>query len=263
MHPKTQCVDKRNQLSSVLQQNPLKLIAYAFCHRKAYQFKQKYNIGRRITAKQQSLKKGSIGGFVAKKGIGRYINSCIEKKCFLPEEGRRLVVKAVRKGGIKDGEVRKRIWLLLTETYSNIKLYKDYYSNLKKEELLDVESLSKMNKGERREVVIGVLKCYQKRNPEFGVTDKTFKIGLFLVKLGFSEEEVFWMLVYILETAMPKLYLFNKYLSVLDAKLLKVMLKQLYPSLLRHLNGHEFEIDLLLENWFSGFLIDTNNFKVD
>ena len=136
MHTTTPSIDQKTRLNTQLLQNPLKLITFAVCHKKAFQFKQKYKIGKKTPNRQQNQKKSSIAKLVSKKGIGHYINSCVGRKCFLPAEGRGLIVKAVKKGGVKNEEVRKRLWLLLTETYANIKLHENYYSNLNENEFI-------------------------------------------------------------------------------------------------------------------------------
>lgn len=237
--------------------NPIKLVYFAIDPKRAYQFISKYKQQKKQGRNRSRMIKGSIAEEVANKGISYYISTCLKKNSFLTEESREIVVKTVLKGGVTDIKVRKQIWKLLTETNANINIYQEYYESLTEINLDDggrkksgffFESEQK----ETQDVIVKrIMDNYKKRNVDFLCNEKSSGLCQFLLEMGFKEEHTFWMMVYLIETALPPNYLESGLLSIFDSKLLLLILGELCPLLIEHFKHFNFDVKSLLENWFS------------
>lgn len=98
--------------------------------------------------------------------------------------------------------------------------------------------------------MLRVLFSYAKRNMEVGYCQGMNFICYYLLKVGFEEEEVFWLLVHIFEQLVPKSYYTSMVSIIADIKMLKQVLKQNNPKLVQHIQDLNADLGFLLIPWF-------------
>lgn len=68
--------------------------------------------------------------------------------------------------------------------------------------------------------------------------------------MGVDEEEIFWVMTYLLENVFPKDYFTNMIPLLSDIKLIKYFLKELNPKMLEFLQKRMIDLNMILLPWF-------------
>lgn len=166
------------------------------------------------------------------------------------------------------------MWLLLTDTIANNARYEGYYKSLqgvfndqlkhlKKIIEMDImRTYSKEITQEQKDSLFRILYSYAKRNMETGYCQGMNIIAYFLLKVGFTEERVFWIFTYIVENLIPKGYYTNMISVISDISIFKHILSILQPSLVNRLSKLMVDINHFLVPWFLMIFTNLHNFEV-
>ena len=101
--------------------------------------------------------------------------------------------------------------------------------------------------------------CFTKRNPEIGYLQGFNFIVDFILTRGFSEEETFWMLVYMIENLLHKQYYSTFYPIFANIKFLKCMLYHLNYKIYKFFVDKNFDTFMFLHKWFLMHFMDVDN----
>lgn len=71
-----------------------------------------------------------------------------------------------------------------------------------------------------------ILIALAKRNMDLGYCQGMNFVCYYLIKMGFQEEEIFWLMTYCFENILPKNYYINMLPLIADIKLLKYILRE-------------------------------------
>lgn len=152
--------------------------------------------------------------------------------------------------------------------------YKDYYQSLQTayndnfalarisiEKDIRRTYASQISK-EDREVLFRILFSYAKRNSEIGYCQGMNIIAYFFLTSGFSEEQSFWMLAYLIENIIPKGYYTNMIAVITDISLLKHLFSVLLSGLVSHFLKNMLDINHFLVPWFLMTFTNLENTEV-
>lgn len=101
-----------------------------------------------------------------------------------------------------------------------------------------------------KEKMLRVLYNYSKRNMEIGYCQGMNFICYYFLENGFTEEETFWILAHIIEQVIPKNYYINMVPIIADIKILRQMMKEKIPRLVKHIQDLNVDLNFLLIPWF-------------
>jgi hypothetical protein len=147
---------------------------------------------------------------------------------------------------------------VITEAEANIHRYPGYYQNLcenfsdqmlsfKKIILLDIRRTgAKEMTEETKDKMLRILWSFSKRNMEIGYCQGMNFICFFLLDMGFTEEQTFWMVCYIFERLMPNNYYVNMIPVIADIELFKIILEEYLPRLTTHLGKLSVDLNFML-----------------
>lgn len=155
-----------------------------------------------------------------------------------------------------------KIWLLLTNTMPNMYIYRGYYDRLNQsynEQMKNAKKLIWMDisrtyaniiSQHTKDQMLRILYNYSKRNMEMGYCQGLNFICYYFLTNGFSEEETFWILAYIIEEIIPKNYYINMVPLLSDTKILKHILELKFPLFIEHIKDLYIDLNFILIPWF-------------
>lgn len=88
-------------------------------------------------------------------------------------------------------------------------------------------------------------------------------VGYYFLQMGFSEEQSFWILAYIIENLIPKGYYTDMTAVISDISLLKHMLTVFLPDMVSHFRKYELDINHFLVPWFLMAFTNMDNMAVN
>lgn len=154
------------------------------------------------------------------------------------------------------------MWVVFTDAIANGNRYPGYYESLQSIYDEQIANMAKLIKNdvdrtsvstitrEQKEALFRILFSYAKRNMRLGYCQGINSIAFFLLKRGFAEEKVFWIMVYILEVLIPQGYYTNMSAIISDISLFKHMLSIIRPNLVLHLRRNAYDLNCFLIPWF-------------
>ena len=101
-----------------------------------------------------------------------------------------------------------------------------------------------------KDAMYRILYSYAKRNMEVGYCQGMNFMCYHFLHAGFGEEETFWVLAYIFEQLIPKDYYINMVPLIADIKVLRHILSERQPELVRHIQELSVDLNFLLIPWF-------------
>lgn len=148
--------------------------------------------------------------------------------------------------------------------------YKGYYQaliNMNSEKLieterliwLDVERTSNTLSSESKTLLHRILFCFVKRNLEISYCQGMNFIVNFFHKNGFEEEQIFWILCYILEQSVSLSYYINLIPVFVDIELISDMLRLKNPELMHFVQLKSFDLNFILIPLFVTLLTNVKN----
>lgn len=139
-------------------------------------------------------------------------------------------------------------------------LFNEYYSNNEVTILKDVNrTYSCINNKSHFKKVYSILYAYCKRNPRIGYLQGFNFIVDFFLRQEYSEEETFWMLVYILEDVLNENFYVNFFPVFANIKIFKFILFHINIEMFNFFALKNFDIFLILHKWFLLHFIDSPN----
>lgn len=111
---------------------------------------------------------------------------------------------------------------------------------------LDVERTSPFLTTEQKATLHRVLFCFVKRNMEVSYCQGMNFIAHYFMLVGFSEEEIFWILCYILEQSVSLSYYINLIPVYVDVELVVDMMRELHPAFMRHVSQRSLDLNFIL-----------------
>lgn len=72
----------------------------------------------------------------------------------------------------------------------------------------------------------------------------------FLLEEGIEEEEVFWIMVYLINEVIPRNYFTNMVPLMSDIKLVKYFIKEKFPKYLTLIQRNQIDLNMVLLPWF-------------
>ncbi len=88
-------------------------------------------------------------------------------------------------------------------------------------------------------------------------------ICYYLIEVGFEEEQIFWILNYLIEKLIPKNYFTNMLPLLADIKMIKYLLKEKNPAFLELLMKFKVDLNFLLIPWFLLIFTSIDNFELN
>lgn len=129
--------------------------------------------------------------------------------------------------------------------------YSDYMHNSRRIIIQDIKRThAVVITQEIRDQMLRILCSYSKRNMEIGYCQGMNFMCYHFLDSGFSEEETFWILVYIFEHLVPKNYYINMVPIIADIKMLKQILEQQHAIKVQHMVDLKADLSSLLIPWF-------------
>lgn len=164
--------------------------------------------------------------------------------------------------------------MLLTDASANIDRYKGYYTDLQAayndqfgttKNIIEKDirrTYAKEITKEQKEALFRILFSYAKRNGKLGYCQGMNVLAYFLLNFGFTEEQSFWILAYIVETLIPKGYYTNMVAVISDISLLKHLFAVLLPYLATHFQKYAIDVNHFLVPWFLMAFTNIDNLEV-
>ena len=152
-----------------------------------------------------------------------------------------------------------------------MEIYKEYYQQLDKsynEHLLKTKKIivmdikrtyANINTQETKDKMLRILYNFSKRNTEIGYCQGMNFVCYHFLEYGFSEEETFWIMSYLLENLIPKNYYVNMVPLITDIKMLKQLLNHKNNNLVKHLQNLNVDLNFLLIPWFVMIFTNLSN----
>lgn len=157
------------------------------------------------------------------------------------------------KHNVINKEQRNLLWIILSNTHYNLSNNQNYYNNLDTEinsnlqnfeELIDVD-IKRTNyfkhSDNDREIMKRIMLNFCKRNQKIGYCQGMNKIVEFFYLKGFSEEEIFWIICYILENVMDYNYFTNMVSAMFDTKVFSKIIESKLKKLYNHSDNLQAE----------------------
>ena len=113
-----------------------------------------------------------------------------------------------------------------------------------------------------RELLRRVLSAFAKRNQEIGYCQGFNFIAHFLLRMEFSEEQIFWMLVHILDEVMPAGYYIHMIPVIADLEVFKMMLRFHQPELSAEIEKRHIDLNFFFITCFVTLFTNLSNLKV-
>lgn len=230
------------------------------------------------TLREDGKTGSKVNKYVRKKiieiGLSSYIKQCISRGTYLSREGRKMIIKGIQDKGIGNDKVKKSLILLLTDVYANKSKYPYYYNQLKDNfdgQLRDTKKIiqadvnrthSSLMTEELREILFNILLSFAKRNGEIKYCQGMNSIAWYLLTSKFKEEECFWIMVYLMEVKLPRLYYQNMIPVMIDIKLIRYMIELVYPDLDLHLKANSIDLGQFFVPWFVTLFTNISNKKL-
>ena len=101
-----------------------------------------------------------------------------------------------------------------------------------------------------------------KRNLNIGYCQGMNFICFFLLEMKFSEEEVFWIMDFLIVNLIPKHYYTNMISVLADIKVLKYLILEKKPKLLKFINQNNIDLNCTFIPWFMLVFTNIENIKV-
>ena len=218
--------------------------------------------------------KEQLAELIETKGISAYLKRCLASKTYLHPEGREYLNEFLLANGLRNKKIRRRIYLLLTDTVANMNRYSEYYSSLLKAYDDQIKGFQKIIKAdidrtrpntissEQKMTLHRILSCYAKRNPRLSYCQGMSLLCYHILCLGFEEEETFWIFSYVIERLLPIDYYIDMAIVMCDIGLTKHLLLTQFPALVSHLQQKQIDLNQFLINWFITVFTSLDNEKV-
>lgn len=87
-------------------------------------------------------------------------------------------------------------------------------------------------------------------------------ISYYLMKMDFSEEQVFWIMDYCFEYLVPKNYYINMIPLIADIKVFKYILKESLPKIYKVMQTLKIDLNFIVVSWFLLIFVEINNFEL-
>jgi hypothetical protein len=114
----------------------------------------------------------------------------------------------------------------------------------------------------KREAMLRILYSFAKRNMEIGYCQGMNFICFYLLEMGFSEEQAFWMICYIFEQLMPSNYYISMIPIVADICILRILMEECLPQTMKQLNYLQVDLNLMMLPLFVTAFTNLKNFEV-
>lgn len=113
-----------------------------------------------------------------------------------------------------------------------------------------------------RELMRRVLTSYAKRNFDVGYCQGFNFISYYLFQIGFSEEEMFWMMCRIFDHIMPPNYYVQMIPVMSDLEFFDILLMEKEKSLWQELKSKKIDLNFVLIPNFITLFTNLDNFEV-
>lgn len=162
----------------------------------------------------------------------------------------------------------------MADVTGNMSKYPRYYLNLQAElnnQMLAYKNMIELDikrtghgqlSSKEKETLCRILYSYTKRNKEIGYCQGMNFVCHFLLKQKFSEQEVFWLLVYIFERLLPRKHYTNMISVVSCVGVFELMLQERLPKVLGVIKDHGGDIGILMIPCFLAFFAHSHNMNV-
>lgn len=84
----------------------------------------------------------------------------------------------------------------------------------------------------------------------------------YLMKMGFAEEQVFWIMTYCFENILPKNYYINMIPMIADIKVFKYILRESLPKVYNVMDSLKIDLNFLVVSWFLLIFVEISNFEL-
>ena len=129
--------------------------------------------------------------------------------------------------------------------------------------ILDVKRTGAKDIGDKeRDAMTRILYAFSKRNMEIGYCQGMNFVCHFLLEMGFSEEETFWLICHVFEQLMPRNYYVNMIPAIADIEVFKILLRESRPKLHEHLTSLGVDLNFMLIPCFVTIFTNLKNFYV-
>lgn len=104
-----------------------------------------------------------------------------------------------------------------------------------------------------------VLMAFAKRNPEIGYLQGFNFMVDFLLDTGLTEEETFWVLVFLIEDLFHKQFYCSFFPLFADIKFFKCMIYHLNYKIFKQITSKQIDLFFILHKWFLLHFMDSSN----
>lgn len=111
---------------------------------------------------------------------------------------------------------------------------------------LDVERTSPFLSAEQKTMLHRILFAFVKRNMEVSYCQGMNFIAHFFLVQGFTEEEIFWILCFVLEQSVSLSYFINLLPVYVDVELMVDMMRHLHPDFMTHIAAASLDLNFIL-----------------
>lgn len=127
---------------------------------------------------------------------------------------------------------------------------------------LDVERTSPYLTQSQKNTLHRVLFSFVKRNMEISYCQGMNFIAHFFMLMDFSEEEIFWIICFILEQQVSLSYFINLIPVYIDVELIVDMMRQLHPDFMEFISQKSFDLNFILVPLLVTLLSNVKNRQV-
>ena len=216
----------------------------------------------------------SMKNFISLEGRSTYLTKLLERQVYLTKEGRSALCKKWRKRDETWGRFQLKAWKLITNANAEISRNEKYYEELCKsfektlsstQKLIQLDirrTHSKKMTKEKEEMMFRILFSIAKRRMDMGYCQGMNFLCIFFIDCGFSEVEVFWILVHIFENINNPFYYKDLQPALVDIKIFRLMITLADPELTKFMVKKEIDLNAILLPFFITFYTTSSNFNL-
>ena len=200
----------------------------------------------------------NLKNIVFEEGPLHLLNGLFERRSFLTKESHRELAKFWRKQGGEWERFRPRAWLLLSGAHGESARHSGYYAELDRSFQSSLPATQKLIRmdirrtsspqmtDEKRETMFRILFNIAKRRMDMGYCQGMNFICVFFLDCGLSEEEVFWVMVYLFEEVTHPTYYTSMAPALGDVQLFRYLIRWADPGLTALIIRNLVDLNMLL-----------------
>jgi hypothetical protein len=250
------------------------LIQILLSEDKSKKYLAAYSVDNPVQTHKQDKMREKIILVIKQNGFEYFVDRLIEKQVFLSAVVRSELENYLTSQNAISETMRRKIWLLLTNTPANMRAFSGTYQRLSvafdehietfnKVIVLDLKRTGGSQLADNeREMLRRVLCNYAKRNQEIGYCQGFNFVVYFLYQMRFAEEEIFWIICYLFDHVMPPNYYIQMIPVIADLYIFKKLFRYSQPKSYEKIKDRNIDINFAFIPCFVTVFTNLNSMKV-